>query len=248
MMNSNTLVKEETIVVSLTTWHARINNIPVVLESILRQTLKPDAIVLNLAYEEIIPDSVNSFLEANRVIVNRVEDTKVYKKLLPTLELFPESCIINIDDDFIYPEGMIEDFMTVHGNHADKPISGNRNEYKYLNCHCGCASLTKKEFFGKSLDLLDSDVIANCPSDDLVFTYLMAREGRHYIHTHEEYFVNMQSFNSLSSYSESLPEPLERTWNYLQNRFGTVRNNNIIEVFFKKLRNFCCRHFRINFK
>ena len=84
--------------------------------------------------------------------------------------------------------------------------------------------------------------------DLFLSTYLMAREGRHYIHTHEEYFVNMQSFNSLSSYSASLPAPLETTWNYLQNRFGTVRNNNIIEVFFKKLRNFCCRHFRINFK
>lgn len=245
-MNSHTLAKEEKIVVTLTTWHARISNLPQVLDSILRQTLKPDAIVLNLAFDEIIPDSVYRFLTDNEIIVNRVEDTKVYKKLIPTLKMFPDSCIINIDDDFIYPEKMIEDFMAIHRNHKYNPISGNRKEFKYLNCHCGCASLTKKDFFGASLDLLDSDVFENCPSDDLVYTYLIAREGRHYIHTHDEYFVNMESFNPLSSYSESLSEPLERTWDYLQDRFGTVQNNNTFDVLFKKLRNFFCRRFGIN--
>ena len=37
---------EEEIIISLTTWSARINNLPVVLKSILEQTIKADKIIV----------------------------------------------------------------------------------------------------------------------------------------------------------------------------------------------------------
>jgi len=234
-------MQTEHIVVSMTTWSARIINIPTVLDSIFGQTLKPSTVVLNLSCNETIPDNVDYYLHKRNVIVNRVNDTKVYKKLFPTLCMFPDACVINIDDDFIYPENMIKDFMTIHTRCPNRPISGNRQEYMYLNCHCGCASLTKRAFFGKSFELLDDEVMAYCPSDDLVYTYLLAKEGKYYIRTANEYFINMPSINSIESYSESFEWPLERTWEYLTNRFGVVQNKNVCDVLYKKTMHFVNR-------
>ena len=82
-IRSNFYSKEE-IIVSLTTWSARINNLPVVLNSILEQTVKADKIIVNLAYNEYIPHDVFVFLESNGIEVFYTDDTKVYKKFIPT--------------------------------------------------------------------------------------------------------------------------------------------------------------------
>ena len=78
---------EEEIIISLTTWSARINNLPVVLKSILEQTVKADKIIVNLAYNEYIPNDVLVFLESNGIEVFYTDDTKVYKKFIPTLKI-----------------------------------------------------------------------------------------------------------------------------------------------------------------
>ena len=43
---------KEQIVVSMTSWHKRIGNLPAVLDTIMAQTIQPDAIVINLSVEE----------------------------------------------------------------------------------------------------------------------------------------------------------------------------------------------------
>lgn len=116
----------EQIIISLTTYSRRFNNIPAVLDSIYGQTLLPDKVVLNLAIDETIPETVQSYISDHHIEVNRVPDTKVYKKLIPTLRKYPNDCIITIDDDFLYPENMIEDFMNIHEKYPHNPISGNR--------------------------------------------------------------------------------------------------------------------------
>jgi len=231
------IMNDEQLIISLTTWSARIHNIPVVLDTIFAQSIQPDLVVLNLAYEEVIPEDVHSYLRNHNVQINRVEDTKVYKKLLPTLKLYPDACVISIDDDFYYTPSMIEDFLRLHRRFPNNPISGNNTEYKYINCHCGCASLTKREYWGDCLDMIDDDVINNCPSDDLVYTFFMAKSGRKYKRTKQLYFENLPPINPAEPYSASLDYPLERTWDYLTKRFGNVINDNCIDVFFKKVRN-----------
>lgn len=226
---------KEVIVVSLTTWSARFNNIPIVLDSIFHQTVKPDHIVINVSVNEIIPESIDSYLRKHSVIVNRVEDTKVYKKLLPAFSLFPDACIINIDDDFLYPENMIEDFMSSHERHPEYPISGNRCYEKYVKCHCGCASLTMKKHFGKYLDLLDAEVIANCPSDDMVYTYLVLLNGKRYYQTKNEYFLNMTPVNPVKPYSNCNDKAIDVTWDYLRKRYGRIKGINGVRILANKI-------------
>lgn len=171
------MIVKEKIIVTLTTWSKRISNIPIVLDTIYKQTLPPDLVVLNLAFDEVIPTDVQQYLDQHSVEVNRVEDTKVYKKLIPTLKKYPHDCIISIDDDWLYPEGMIEEFVKFHKLYPNNPISGNKEVFCGIQCHCGCASLTKASFWGEYLNMIDGDVIVNCPSDDMVYSYLSTLAG-----------------------------------------------------------------------
>lgn len=213
---------EEKIIVTLTTWKPRMKNIPTVLDSIFSQTIAPDLVVLNLAYDEVIPEDIEHYLESHNVEVNRMENLKVYKKLVPTLRKYPNDCVISIDDDWIYPSGMIEDFIKTHEKFPDCPVSGNRVTLKELPCHCGCASLTKAEYFGRYLGCIDDRVMHCCASDDLTYTYFAAKNGRHYVRTSGIYFENMESLADESSYSNGMTADLDNTWDYLEARFGMI--------------------------
>ena len=196
----------EQIIVSLTTWSKRIQNIPTVLDTIFAQTLPPDLIVLNLAYEEQI----------------------LYKKLIPTLKRYPNDCIISIDDDWLYPKEMIADFMSVHKEYPNNPISGNREIIFNMQCHCGCASLTKAEFYSNYLDTINEQVIENCPSDDIVYTYFANKAGFPYIRSNELYFTNMTPLGSNYSYSKEVvfanSNGIKETYNYLVKEYGELND------------------------
>lgn len=142
----------------------------------------------------------------------------------PTLLRYPDDCIISIDDDWLYPEGMIADFMNVHRRYPNFPISGNREVYHGMQCHCGCASLTKAIFFEGFLDFIDESVISNCSSDDLVCTYFANKAGYSYIRTDELYFYNMVPYNAVFGYSENIVnnEGVEKSYSYLVKRFGDI--------------------------
>lgn len=211
---------EERIIVTLTTWAPRMRNIPAVLDSIFAQTLPPDLVVLNLDRDDEIPSDVKDYLDVHNVEINLMDNLKVYKKLVPTLRKYPDACVISIDDDWLYPEGMIADFMDVHRRFPDSPVSGNKVSLYGLACHCGCASLTKAEYFGEWLDCIDGRVMECCASDDLAYTYFLARNGKHYERTAGEYYENMESLEERQPYSDSLTADLDETWNYLQARFG----------------------------
>ena len=163
---------KERIIVSLTTYSKRIDNIPVVLDTIFSQTLCPDLVVINLSFDEYIPERVQRYVDNHNIEVNLVKDTKVYKKLIPTLQRFPHDCVITIDDDFLYPQTMIEDFISTHNQYPHYPISGNREVINGMQCHCGCASLTKADYLGCYLNQIDDAIMDNCPCDDVVYSFL----------------------------------------------------------------------------
>ena len=215
----------ERVIVSLTTYNKRIENIPVVLDTIFSQTLCPDRVVINLSFDELIPEEVQRYVENHDIEVNYVKDTKVYKKLIPTLKRYPYDCVISIDDDFLYPKTMIEDFMSTHILYPHYPISGNRVVVNGMQCHCGCASLTKAEFLGCYLDQIDDMTMDNCPCDDIVYTYLSNKNSHPYIRTKDMYFLNMPGYNVVESYSSKQIGGVKKSFDYLNMKFGACPNN-----------------------
>lgn len=190
----------EKIIISCTSYGKRLDNLKHVILSIECNTVRPDYIVVNLAEGEVVPEKLQSFFDGQgNVIVNRVPDTKVWKKFLPTFKLFPDDIIICIDDDFIYPNGMIEDFVNTYKANPKQPVSGNRVDWYGLKCHCGCASLVKKEFF-EGIEITEG-MMANCMSSDFAYTWLLAQKGVFYQRTKSKYFYNMPSLKHADSWT-----------------------------------------------
>lgn len=100
------------IVVSLTSYGRRVKHIvPYTLVSLLKQTLKPDRIILWLDDEhwnEANLPAPFKDLCASGVEVRFCADLRSYKKLLPTLQLCPEDLIITVDDDIFYSSQFVE--------------------------------------------------------------------------------------------------------------------------------------------
>lgn len=217
-------MEKERIIVSLTSYKPRFGNLPTVLDTIFAQTLPPDKVVLNLAFDELLPDEVANYLDIHNVEIFRVPDTKVYKKLIPTLKRYPDDAIISIDDDWLYPPEMIKDFADTHKALPNNPISGNSDVIFDIKCHCGCASLTKSEYFGDWLNSIDNTIISHCPSDDMVYTYFCVKAGHPYVKTKGSYTTNMDPYNEKHAYSKEYPNGVLDTFNFLTSKYGALPN------------------------
>ena len=106
------------VILSLTTYPKRMETIPIVIESLLRQTVKPTKFQLWLA-EEQYPDKaalfrdMKSFTERGLEIIF-CEDLKSHKKYYYAMKENPDAIVITVDDDIIYPESMIENLLKTH--------------------------------------------------------------------------------------------------------------------------------------
>jgi hypothetical protein len=103
----NCLLSEKRVIVSLTSFPARINRVWIVIESILRQEKKPDIIILWLSIEqfptlESLPGSLKKLQQRGLTVRLCPDDLKSHKKYYYAFKEFPEDYIITIDDDVIY--------------------------------------------------------------------------------------------------------------------------------------------------
>jgi len=95
------------IIVSLTSFPARIAEVHFCIYSLLTQSLKPDVVVLWLGTDKFpnrerdLPDSLLK-LRDNGLTIKWCKDIKSYTKLLPALKEYPDDVIITVDDDVFY--------------------------------------------------------------------------------------------------------------------------------------------------
>lgn len=115
------------VVVSLTTYGIRIYDVYLAIESIMQGSVKPNRIVLWLSEEEFkgrtLPMSLQKQMERG-LLIEYCSDTRSFKKLIPSLKMFPDACIVTIDDDVMYDFDLLERLMIT---------------YK-LNPNCVCAN------------------------------------------------------------------------------------------------------------
>lgn len=101
------------LIVSLTSFPARIKTVSYTIESLLTQTKKTDMVVLWLGYDKFpgkekdLPKRLLR-LEKYGLIIKWCKDIRSYTKLIPSLEAFPEDIIVTVDDDVWYPPQWLE--------------------------------------------------------------------------------------------------------------------------------------------
>lgn len=105
--------REKQIIVSLTSYPERMYDLKYTLYSLLKQSLKPDKVILWLAREQYpnkeqdISDAILNMQKWGLSIM-WCEDIKSYKKLIPTMQMYPDDIIVTADDDIFYPENWLE--------------------------------------------------------------------------------------------------------------------------------------------
>lgn len=107
--------RKEKVIVSLTSYGRRVSKIaPYTIISLLRQTYKPDMIILwldsNGWNDDNLPKRIMK-LKQYGLTIKYCKDIKSYKKLIPALEMFPNDIIVTCDDDVFYKNNMLERLM-----------------------------------------------------------------------------------------------------------------------------------------
>lgn len=195
---------EHEIIVSLTSYGKRINDVCFTIESLMQQTRKANRIILWLD-ESVDTTSLPASLQLQKSrgleIYTFEENIRSYKKLIPALKTFPEAAIITADDDIIYDfdilDRMISSYLAdpksvhacrVHSMTFDE--CGNLKPYSQWNWRTADAMHPARNFItgvGGALypprclapQVLDQDVFTSiCPTaDDVWFTAMALLNG-----------------------------------------------------------------------
>lgn len=107
------------IVVSLTSFPARINRVWLMIETVFRQSVKPDKIVLYLSINQFpnynsLPKRLLKLQKRGLEIYLKEDDLRSHKKYFYALQDFPYSSIITLDDDIYYNTNIVKDLITLH--------------------------------------------------------------------------------------------------------------------------------------
>ncbi len=107
------------LIVSLTSYPKRIEEVKFTIYSLLNQEVKPDKLILWLATNEFpnkendLPEELIKFKEYG-LTIQWCDITKSYKKLIPALKEYPNSLIVTADDDLFYPTNWLRKLYEEH--------------------------------------------------------------------------------------------------------------------------------------
>lgn len=126
------------IIISLTSYPKRINEIHLTIQSLLMQEKKPNKVILWLA-ESQFPEKENDLPEQLLNLVKYgldimwCEDYRSYKKLVPTLKLYPEAIIVTVDDDMYYHPQMLKRLYEAYLKNPDVIHCHRGTKYEWNN-------------------------------------------------------------------------------------------------------------------
>lgn len=189
------------VIVSLTTFGERINNVHLPIESIMQGSIRPNHIILWLAEDEFknkrLPKTL--LLQQERGLeIAYCNDLKSYKKLIPSLKEFPYASVITIDDDVTYEFDLVERLVAAHivqpnaicacRMHRIKLEANSAKPLSYLLWdHCVCDNIDSKLNFPTGVggvlypphcfndEVFNESVFMNvCPKADDIWFYIMA--------------------------------------------------------------------------
>ena len=110
------------IIVSLTSYPVRIPTLWKVIECMLRQTVKPDKIVLYLTESQIgdiekLPSSLLNLRSRGLEIRLCKEEIRSHTKYFQAFQDFPNDLVITVDDDLFYRSDLIENHLRWHNKY-----------------------------------------------------------------------------------------------------------------------------------
>ena len=115
--------REQKVIISLTSFPKRINTIWLTIETLLRQSVRPDEIILWLADSqfdglESLPESLLQ-LQKRGLTIRFCDDLRSHKKYYYVLQEHPEDLVILADDDLFYPRDTVKKLVRMHKQYPE---------------------------------------------------------------------------------------------------------------------------------
>lgn len=114
------------VLVSLTTYGARIQTVDLAIRSLMMQTMKPAAILLWLdksLSEDMLPPYLLDLQQYGLRIYYDCEDILGHKKYWYAMCEYPNQSIITVDDDLVYPKDLVESLVRTGAKFPDSVIA-----------------------------------------------------------------------------------------------------------------------------
>lgn len=132
----NTIKRPKRVIISLTTYPKRINMVCYTLLSLFKQQTKADEIILWLAKEEFPAGESDLPLRLRQMQkyglkIKWCSNIYSYKKLIPSLLMFPEDIIVTVDDDVYYSPKFLQYLLSNYNNKKNCIIAGRAH---YIKC------------------------------------------------------------------------------------------------------------------
>jgi hypothetical protein len=122
------LAGQPELIVSLTSFPARIGRLWLVIECLLRQSKKPDRIMLWLSKDQfpsldVLPQSLLSRRSCGLEIRLVESDIRSHKKWFYCFTEFPNASIVIVDDDVFYPKDLLRSLVTVSAANPKRVVA-----------------------------------------------------------------------------------------------------------------------------
>ena len=120
--------KKQKVIISLTSFPPRLPKLWLVIECLLRQTVKPDAIILYLTAGQVksveeLPGKLREQQKRGLQIVLCPDKIRSHTKYFYAMSQNPDDIIITVDDDLFYRTDLVERHLKAHKVHRDAIIA-----------------------------------------------------------------------------------------------------------------------------
>jgi hypothetical protein len=132
------------VIVSLTSYPARLPYLHTCIKSLLNQAYKPDKVVLYLGEDTNREDVTSQLWELcpfGLEIVFCLGNLRPYKKYIYAMQQYPDDIVITVDDDVIYSRRLVGSLMRSYAQHPDSvsaqlasKIISDEGRYLPFNC------------------------------------------------------------------------------------------------------------------
>lgn len=201
------------VIISLTTFPDRIEKTWLVVECMLRQTIKPDKVVLTLSKLQFesecgLPRRLLEQKERGLEIIWTDDDIRSHKKYYDVMKKYPSSVVVTVDDDFFYESTMLEKLLEFHAlcpncvvcNLAALKIGNQYSDWENLYFSRVEPTYNIMQYGGSGVlyppnclykDAFDKSVFLNiCPlADDIWLNYMAMLNGTKIVKTDYRYYL-----------------------------------------------------------
>lgn len=129
--------RTETFIVSLTSFPTRIEDIWITIEIILRQSFKPDKVILWLAKDQFpdkkIPKRLLKLKERGLTIEFCDDDLRAHKKYFYSIQKYPNANIITLDDDLYYDKHVLRNVVELHKKYPNLIATNRAHKFTFEN-------------------------------------------------------------------------------------------------------------------